>query len=238
MRSAVKITEQGQRPLTTLVTALSVAIALLTPAIADQMRVIDGDTIADGTTHFRLFGIDAPEKGQSCVSRGGGTWACGEQALALMQSLVIGKDVTCEDRGDGEYGRRLGLCRAGGIDVSGAMVDAGMAWSFRQYAHDYDAREEAARTKGLGVWQAPTETPWDFRADRWKVAVQTAPNGCPIKGNINARGEKIYHPPWSPWYTRTRISPEKGERWFCAEGEAIAAGWRPPEWGTIGAGSQ
>ena len=44
-------------------------------------------------------------------------------------------------------------------------------------------------------------------------------------GNISKNGN-IYHPPWSPWYTKTKISTEKGERWFCSEREAIDAGWR------------
>ena len=50
---------------------------------------------------------------------------------------------------------------------------------------------------------------------------------CLIKGNINNRGERIYHVPGSKWYARTKIN-RPGERWFCTEEEAIAAGWRPP----------
>ncbi len=50
---------------------------------------------------------------------------------------------------------------------------------------------------------------------------------CLIKGNINRRGERIYHVPGSKWYARTKIN-KPGERWFCSEEEAIAAGWRPP----------
>lgn len=215
-----------------LLAALGLSLALLVPALAAEMRVVDGDTLANGATRYRLYGIDAPEAGQSCQSKAGGTWPCGQQAIALMQSLVIGKDVTCDNRGQDEYGRTLAVCNAGGVEIDGAMVDAGMAWSFRKYAHDYDAREDAARAKGIGVWQAATEAPWDYRADRWKVAQQEAPNGCPIKGNINAKGERIYEAPWSPWYSRTKVSPEKGERWFCSEADAIKAGWRAPELGT------
>ena len=51
---------------------------------------------------------------------------------------------------------------------------------------------------------------------------------CLIKGNINSHGERIYHMPGSKWYARTKISPSRGERWFCTEEEAIRAGWRPP----------
>ena len=51
--------------------------------------------------------------------------------------------------------------------------------------------------------------------------------GCNIKGNISTKtGEKIYHLPGMEYYTRTKISPEDGERWFCTEAEAVANGWR------------
>lgn len=49
---------------------------------------------------------------------------------------------------------------------------------------------------------------------------------CVIKGNISARGERIYHLPGDHYYSKTRIEPAKGERWFCSEAEARAAGWR------------
>jgi endonuclease YncB( thermonuclease family) len=50
---------------------------------------------------------------------------------------------------------------------------------------------------------------------------------CNIKGNISTRtGERIYHMPGDKYYSRTRISLSKGERWFCTEEEAREAGWR------------
>jgi endonuclease YncB( thermonuclease family) len=218
--------------------ALILALLIATPAAAGTFRVTDGDTITDGMTIYRLFGIDAPEAGQKCASADGGTWPCGKEAIKLMKALVLGKDVTCDGRGLEEYGRTLSVCHAAGVDINAAMIEAGLAWSFRKFAHDYDAPEDAARAKGIGIWQAATETPWDYRAERWKVAVQVAPEGCPIKGNIDPHGVRIYHAPWSPWYSRTKVSVEKGERWFCTEAEAIKAGWRAPEWGAVAAEAQ
>jgi hypothetical protein len=52
-------------------------------------------------------------------------------------------------------------------------------------------------------------------------------SNCRIKGNISESG-RIYHLPGSEWYERTQINPAKGERWFCSEAEAKAAGWRAP----------
>ena len=49
---------------------------------------------------------------------------------------------------------------------------------------------------------------------------------CLIKGNINSKGVRIYHPPGCKYYGSTVIDPKRGERWFCSEQEAVAAGWR------------
>ncbi len=50
---------------------------------------------------------------------------------------------------------------------------------------------------------------------------------CNIKGNISINtGERIFHVPGQKYYSRTKISPRYGERWFCSEQEAYAAGWR------------
>lgn len=51
-------------------------------------------------------------------------------------------------------------------------------------------------------------------------------SACNIKGNVNTKGERIYHVPGQKYYDRTRIEASHGERWFCSEEEARAAGWR------------
>lgn len=47
-----------------------------------------------------------------------------------------------------------------------------------------------------------------------------------IKGNINSKGEKIYHCPGQRDYNKTVIDESKGERWFATEEDARNAGWR------------
>lgn len=56
-----------------------------------------------------------------------------------------------------------------------------------------------------------------------------APEGRSVKGNINSRGDRIYHAPGMSSYCATKIDESKGERWFCSEEEARAAGWRAPK---------
>jgi endonuclease YncB( thermonuclease family) len=192
------------------------------------VRVIDGDSLEVDGEKIRLYGIDAPEAGQACAAPRGGTWPCGRAAIDLVERLVGAAEVRCDNRGSDDFERTLAVCTAGGVELNRALVEAGLAWSFRRYAHDYDDAENVAHAGGIGIWRAHTEPAWQYRAHRWDVAAQEAPDGCPIKGNINGDGERIYHAPWSPWYGRTKVNTATGERWFCDEREALAAGWRAP----------
>jgi hypothetical protein len=55
---------------------------------------------------------------------------------------------------------------------------------------------------------------------------QQSPPGFAIKGNISSKGERIYRPPGCKYYAATVVDLTRGERWFCSEAEAVAAGWR------------
>ena len=153
----------------------------------------------------------------------------GEAAMDRLVSLVE-HGITCNLTGADRYDRWIAVChQADGTDINRVMVEEGYAWAFRRYSDDYASVEETAKVLKTGIWQSDTTSPWDYRAERWAAAEQEAVDGCPIKGNISKAGQ-IYHTPWSPWYSRTRIRLEDGERWFCTEREAIDAGWRAPVW--------
>ena len=89
-------------------------------------------------------------------------------------------------------------------------------------------RETRSTAAAPRVSSAPSTTspsPAPARVAAPSAAPASGP--CRIKGNISDNG-RIYHVPGSHWYDRTKISPGKGERWFCSEAEARAAGWRAP----------
>lgn len=56
--------------------------------------------------------------------------------------------------------------------------------------------------------------------------ISTNQNPCDIKGNINQQGEKTYHLKECNKYGQINISSKKGEKWFCSEAEAQAAGYK------------
>jgi endonuclease YncB( thermonuclease family) len=139
-----------------------IAIAILSllgalSAEANSIRVIDGDGLEiDGVAH-RLFGIDAPEQGQKCDRKGGGNWSCGKSATRALQKLIEQGSVQCQSRGQDEFGRELSLCTAGSMGINRQMVVDGYAWAFFKYSDIFEKEERIARSKEIGIWQAPTE---------------------------------------------------------------------------------
>jgi endonuclease YncB( thermonuclease family) len=220
----------------------SFIVAFLTvcaiPVLADTegpLRVIDGDTFDVGGVRVRLHGVDAPERNQTCEDAQGAIWECGAWVTAQVEARFGGRYAVCEERDVDRYGRMVARCTVDGRDVGEEIVLDGLATAYRRYAMDYDLAEKSAQVAGVGIWAGTVESPADFRASRSPVGARapagepaTAPAGegqCLIKGNISGNG-RIYHMPHNRDYAATRIDPARGERWFCSEGEAQAAGWR------------
>lgn len=84
-----------------------------------------------------------------------------------------------------------------------------------------------------GIWRGEFTAPWEWRQAQWEktpnrptLLSKQGSQSCVIKGNISSKGERIYHVRGGRYYGKTKISQSKGERWFCSEAEARAAGWR------------
>jgi len=211
---------------------LSVIFTLSAPASANSFtgtaKVIDGDTIVVQSQVIRLYGIDAPENGQKCKNRRGKSYGCGNEAEKALKALVE-PGVSCTGTVFDSYDRLIAVCSNDSGDLNREMVLSGHALVFRKFSDTYSEEESVAKQSGAGIWQGDFEPPWKFRSKRWQVAAQESQYpDCPIKGNINRKGVKIYHTPWSRSYSRTKIDESKKERWFCSEAEALAAGWRAP----------
>ena len=203
-------------------------LCLSTPVIAapdGRITVIDGDTLDVGGVRVRLHGIDAPEVDQTCTYARGGDWACGEWVTGQVAARYGGQRATCQHIDTDRYGRIVAKCFVNGQDIGEDLVLDGLAFAYRDYSWDYDTAEKAAAINNAGLWSGDVQNPAAFRADS-RPAPQTAPGECIIKGNISSNG-RIYHMPHNEHYQNTRIDTSRGERWFCSEAEARAAGWRP-----------
>ncbi|MEM9057407.1 MAG: thermonuclease family protein [Pseudomonadota bacterium] len=130
-------------------------------------KVFDGDSliVSDSSgqdVELRLFGIDAPERGQ----------AYSNKARQALGALVDGARLRLELIETDRYGRQVvRLYRADERDsVNAQMVQQGFAWVYRRYSQDAAmlALEDDARTARRGLWadRATPVAPWDWRRDR------------------------------------------------------------------------
>lgn len=219
--------------------------------LTGKASVIDGDTIEIHGQHIRLDGIDAPESAQSCKDADNKRYLCGKDAaLFLDRFIAVASPVRCEFVTWDQYDRFVGECfRADGASLNAAMVRSGYALDWQKHSKGkYAAYQRDAKQEKVGMWVGTFQPAWEFRAQQQvkapqqadadadsspafalnnEVAARAARGTCDIKGNISIEtGERIYHVPGQKFYAKTRISPQKGEKWFCSEDEAVQSGWR------------
>lgn len=132
--------------------------------LAGMARVIDGDTIALDGTRIRLWGIDAPERLQTCQGKTGEVYECGRDATAVLTELARDRRVECSEKDRDRYSRIVAVCRTASGELNASMVRRGWATDYTQYSHGrYRAEEEAARREGLGIWSGRFEQPAEWR---------------------------------------------------------------------------
>lgn len=218
--------------------AATTATSTLPPGLtsARVTRVVDGDTIEveiDGREYtLRYIGINTPET----VDPRRPVECFGQESSDFNKRLVLGKSVSLEkDVSETDaFGRLLRYVWLDGEMVNATLVREGYAQA-SAYPPDvkhqdlFSSLQAQAAGAGRGLWGAACEE------NPAPTPVTAVPGSCDyssgeepvIKGNISfSTGEKIYHVPGGEFYTRTAINESAGERWFCTEAEAVAAGWR------------
>lgn len=117
----------------------------------DATKIIDGDTIEIKVDYgevplvykIRLWGIDAPEKGQ----------AYGKESSTNLANLCAEEFIRVNIKGKDKYERILGIITCKGIEANRKQVQDGLAWAYSEYSKDYIDDELKAKESKLGLWQ-------------------------------------------------------------------------------------
>jgi micrococcal nuclease len=131
-------------------------LLLASPAHAETLRVVDGDTFVLNGERVRILGIDAPEKNQPY----------GHEATQMLRALLA-DPVTLERKGKDRYGRTLAhVYTARGVDVGGRMLAQGYAWCWEPCSIHMLTLEWMAKGQGRGLWSGDAVRPTEWRAGR------------------------------------------------------------------------
>ena len=136
--------------------------------LANDLRVVDGDTIDLNGEKIRFSGIDAPEssyrgKEQTCLINEA-IIHCGKLSKEFLIKKIGTNKVTCKrEKEPDQYNRILAECFVNGESLSKVLVRNGYAFAYRKYSTKFIKDGEFAKANKLGMWAMTFQYPWDFR---------------------------------------------------------------------------
>ena len=130
--------------------------------IVGEPKIIDGDTIHINEYKIRLYGIDAPEKKQTCIFKKK-KWQCGKKSMNELKKLINNQIIKCKVNDIDIYNRYVAICSLNKININKIMVKKGWAIAYRYYSNDYIVEERYARENKLGIWKGEFEEPYLYR---------------------------------------------------------------------------
>ena len=131
-------------------------------SFADNLKIIDGDTIILNGEKIRFSGIDAPELNQTCL-QGDQKVNCGIVAKKLLAEKIDKTTIECIREGKDFYKRTLAECFVNDESLSKFLVRNGYAFAYRKYSKKFIKDEDFAKVNKLGIWSMKFQYPWDFR---------------------------------------------------------------------------
>ena len=129
---------------------------------AQELRIIDGDTIHLNGKKIRFSGIDTPELKQKCI-RNGVKNSCGITAKKLLTKVIGNNNVDCVSEGQDQYNRILAECFVNNESLSVYLVRSGYAFAYKKYSKKFIKDEHYAKSKKKGMWSMKFDYPWNYR---------------------------------------------------------------------------
>ena len=129
---------------------------------AQDLRVVDGDTIHLNGEKIRFTGIDTPELKQICLKESIKNF-CGITAKQILIDKIGNNIVECISEGKDQYKRTLAECFINNESLSSYLVRSGYAFAYRKYSKKYIIDEDYAKVNQLGIWSMKFEYPWIYR---------------------------------------------------------------------------
>ena len=128
------------------------------------VQAVEGDLISVNGALIRLYGIDAPEPGQTCYSRTGRAYDCGEASRVMLDRLIGANQVACTVYSQLTTEEQVGRCFVGRTDIASVLVRGGWAFSLPSLSNRYEGAQARAQARRAGMWSGRAARPWVWRS--------------------------------------------------------------------------
>lgn len=174
---AQKITEDAKKVTETISENVTDALNKVQDVVLPEEKftikdsaVVSATQLNAGKETIKLYGIDAPDMGQSCKNTVGNDYSCGEVAKEELYKFVRKNELSCEGKGKNRLGQKIAKCTVNGEDLSKLMVRSGWAVADRRITNDYIADEKYAHDNKIGLWSGKFHAPWEWRSKHSNVS--------------------------------------------------------------------
>lgn len=114
--------------------------------VGQVTHIVDGDTfdISHEDTRIRLWGINAPERGEDGY----------DDSKSFLHKIIGSGELQCIPKYTGYFNRTVAVCYSDGIDIAKIMVLSGMAYDYEKYSDGYYKQDETnAEFSRRGFWK-------------------------------------------------------------------------------------
>jgi len=132
---------------------------------AQNIKIVDGDTIHIAKIKYRFHGIDAPEMSQICKVNNKNI-ECGLLSKKKLVEKIGNKKVRCQKKTIDRYKRVVAECFVNNESLSKYLVKNGYAFAYRKYSKKFVEDENYAKENKLGLWSMDFQYPWNYRRNK------------------------------------------------------------------------
>ena len=164
------------------------------PFVEGYASAVTGSMLDINGLHIKLLGLEAPYMQQTCTSKFGQSYNCGQSSKNWLQDWLQNKIVKCHIISPENNGRATGVCFSEGYDVGAVIVNAGWAVAYTKNTEIYVPYEQQAGEKKRGLWAGTFYKPWDWKklqSRKSTITIENAPSTDAVSDAVGSSFDSI-----------------------------------------------
>ncbi len=133
------------------------------PTVSGSGTALEGDLISINGAAVKLWGVDAPDLGQTCFTPRNKSFDCFITSRDALAAMIGKNQMECFIRDKDSHGQKVGTCAVNGLDLGALMIRDGWAMAYHGLSQQYMILEGYAQSRKRGLWSGRFMSPWAWR---------------------------------------------------------------------------